>query len=258
MLFCVEVLFLCPLFWFFCLLSLGPRCVTTMTLGSGVHEPSSEEDMVHFGFDELENSEEQPLCLLGRVITTKLFNVFGFLETIKKMIKPTRDFSAKEVGNNLFSFNFKPRQYMQDILDREPWHFEKNLLILKEIERGVQPSTVKFNYVGMWIRLYNLPQFVRSESCIRKIAAHCRKIINIDKKLMEGLGRSVRIKAEINILKPLKQGIKVEQMDNAPVWVPFKYEHLPSFFYLCGSLEHMRKECDLADELGVRIRICMF
>lgn len=83
-----------------------------------------ENDVVCFDDYEVEESEEQSLCLLGKVLTSKPFNAFGFLETMKKAMKTSKGFTAKEVGNNLFSFKFQSRKDLQDILAREPWHFE--------------------------------------------------------------------------------------------------------------------------------------
>lgn len=227
-----------------------------MASGSkGKETKFTEEDVVRLEEDEIVEPQEHSLCLMGKVLTSKPFNAFGFLETMKKAMKTTKGFTAKEVGNNLFSFKFQSRKDLQDILAREPWHFEKKLLILKEIERGVQPSKIKFESVGMWIRLYDLPQSVRSERCIRKIVAQCGEIIEIDRQSMEGFGRSIRIKVMVDVSKPLKQGMKVEQMNSPPVWIPFKYEHLPSFCYLCGSLEHMRRECDLTEDMDDLLRL---
>lgn len=49
---------------------------------------------------------------------------------------------------------------MKEILDREPWLFDKNLVLLKELDRGEQPSVVQLDSAVLWLRIYDLPAMV--------------------------------------------------------------------------------------------------
>ncbi|KAL8499300.1 hypothetical protein ACS0TY_022325 [Phlomoides rotata] len=79
------------------------------------------------------------------------------------------------------------------------------------------------------------------------IAAKCGEILEVDKRSLEGLSRSVRIKVNVDLTKPLKKGIQLEIRDSQPIWAGIKYECLPSFCFFCDIIGHMRKECDLVD-----------
>ncbi|KAL8556719.1 hypothetical protein ACS0TY_004251 [Phlomoides rotata] len=79
------------------------------------------------------------------------------------------------------------------------------------------------------------------------IAARCGEVLEIDTNSLVGISRSVRIKVRIDLHKPLKKGMKLEMKKRNTIWVDFKYEPLPSFYYYCGLLGHMKRECDLAD-----------
>ncbi|KAL8457922.1 hypothetical protein ACS0TY_035690 [Phlomoides rotata] len=64
---------------------------------------------------------------------------------------------------------------------------------------------------------------------------------------MDGVGRSIRVNIQVDITKPIKNGISIANKEGNPVRIPFKYEQLPSFCFFCGMLGHMKRECDLID-----------
>ncbi|KAL8491100.1 hypothetical protein ACS0TY_022940 [Phlomoides rotata] len=136
---------------------------------------------------------------------------------------------------------------MLGVLNRKPWHFDKNVVLLKELGSGEQPSTIEFTTVTFWVRLYDLPMSARNPSSIKKIGECIGEVVEIDPTSLDGVARSIRIKVKIDYSKPLRRGIFLELKDAKQVWVNFKYERLPSFCYLCGVLGHMRRECDLAE-----------
>ncbi|KAL8487062.1 hypothetical protein ACS0TY_023660 [Phlomoides rotata] len=138
---------------------------------------------------------------------------------------------------------------MQNVLSREPWTFDKNVLLLKELEDGVQPSAVSFQTSTFWVRLYDLPPSTRTYKAVHQIGTILAETIEIDQASMEGVTRSIRLKVRIDFQKPLKRGIRLEIRDKEPIWVEFKYERLPSFCYVCGMLGHMRRECDLDESV---------
>lgn len=180
-------------------------------------------------------------------MTNRAFNAFGLLEAMKKAMNPPSGFTAKEIGKNLFSFHFKSGRDMKAIIAREPWHFDKNILMLKELGGDEQPSSLKFENTAFWIRIYELPMVARKKITVLQIANKCGKPIEIDESSLEGLSRSVRVKVRVDLKKPLTKGMLLEIGDNKKIWVVFKYERLPSFCYLCGTLGHMRRECDLTE-----------
>ncbi|KAL8528322.1 hypothetical protein ACS0TY_005940 [Phlomoides rotata] len=51
----------------------------------------------------------------------------------------------------------------------------------------------------------------------------------------------------MDLTKPLKKGITLEQRRSKPIWAEIKYKRLPSFCFFYGIIGHMRRECDLVD-----------
>ncbi|MBA0648205.1 hypothetical protein Goklo_015972 [Gossypium klotzschianum] len=63
-----------------------------------------------------------------------------------------------------------------------------------------------------------------------------------------------RLKVQLDAQKPLQRGIFIAIGDQIRVWLPFKYESLPNFFFGCGSMGHVAKECTEISKLGKEIR----
>ncbi|KAL8462731.1 hypothetical protein ACS0TY_033667 [Phlomoides rotata] len=204
------------------------------------------------GYEEVFRLEEEEgncgvsstMCLVGMVLTNKSFNAFGMLETMRKAMNPPGGFTAKEIGKNLFSFQFRSVADMQGILSHEPWHFDKNIILLKELGGGEQPSTIKFTTATFWIRIYDLPLLARWMKSVTQLGKFLGEMVEVDLASLEGVSHSIRIKVRVDFRKPLRKGILLEMREAKQAWVEFKYERLPSFFYLCGLLGHMRWECD--------------
>lgn len=134
---------------------------------------SEEDNTIRVVLDGEEAEGGSSLCLIGKVLTNKNFNAFGLLETMKKAMNPSRGFTAKEIGKNLFSFQFRTKRDMEAIIDREPWHFDKRILMLKELGTNEQPSAVKFERIVFWVRMYDLPSRARKGKVIQQIAGIC-------------------------------------------------------------------------------------
>ncbi|KAL8457682.1 hypothetical protein ACS0TY_035523 [Phlomoides rotata] len=217
--------------------------MSTEHRGNGV-----PDDIVVLEEDPQNCTTVASLCIVGHVLTRKSFNAFGFLETMKRAMNPSKGFTIKEIGPNLFSFKFRSVGDLLEIRKREPWHFEKNLLMLKTLETDEQPSKASFSSANFWIRIYDLPLSAISENNIRSIASRAGEVLEIDPLSLEGLSRSIRVRIRLDVTKPLKQGMTVARKNDSPVWVPFKYERLPSLCFFCGMLGHMKRECDLVEE----------
>lgn len=63
---------------------------------------------------------------------------------------------------------------------------------------------------------------------------------------MDDPNEFVRFKAEIDVAKPLVQGIHTKLID-VGMWIPFTYEALPLFCYNCGKIGHFVKSSMTTD-----------
>ncbi|KAH6805217.1 hypothetical protein C2S51_030048 [Perilla frutescens var. frutescens] len=207
-----------------------------------------DEEPIHISQNNDVINRAETLCLIGKVWTQKPFNVFGLLDTMKKLWNPLKGMVGQEIESNLFSFQFNSKRDMERVLWREPWHFNKHLLVLKRVEPNMQPSTIILDSVPFWIRIYDLPMVGRGITTIKQIKNRLGEFLEWDDSTNEGLSGNVRIKMLINLTRPLKRGTKIYLAQSDPIWLPITYERLPSFCYGCGMFGHIMRDCDLLDD----------
>lgn len=150
---------------------------------------------------------------------------------MKKLWCPGNGLTCQDLGGNMVAFQFNSMRDMKKVKEMEPWHFNKHILVLKQITQDIQPSSMKFNEVPIWIRIYDLPISGRNTKTLNQIGERVGKVIEIDKGTVSSITRSVCMKVEIQLDKPLRRGIKVRISQSAPCWLPITYERLPSFCY---------------------------
>ncbi|KAL8473347.1 hypothetical protein ACS0TY_030250 [Phlomoides rotata] len=153
---------------------------------------ADEEGTIRIDANEKNDTLRPPLCLIINVLTGKPLNAYDFLKTMKKVMKPANRSTAKEVGHNLFSFQFRSKADLRDVLTMEPWHFDKHLLVLKELDMGEQPSTSQLQHTPFWICLYDLPMAARTMAHVSAIASRCGDMMEINRASLDGFSRSVR------------------------------------------------------------------
>lgn len=194
------------------------------------------------------NNETVALCLLGKLWTERSYNVFGLMETMKKLWNPTKGMICRDMGNQMISFQFNSKRDMDRVLAMEPWHFNKHVLVLKQITEDIQPSSMEFNSTPFWMRIYDLPMSGKEENTLKQIGVRFGKVMEVDKESMEGVSRSIQIRIILRLNNPMKQGTKIKIGKVEPCWLSVTYERLPSFCYYCGKLGHTYKYCGIMHE----------
>ncbi len=92
--------------------------------------------------------------------------------------------------------------------------------------------------------MINLPIKCMSAEVGEDTGAIIGKLLEVDVSA-SGLawGHFLRIRVEIELGKPLMRGCILQFAEEAPFWVDFCYEHLPTFCYRCGVIGHSGSDC---------------
>ncbi|KAM7490550.1 hypothetical protein LguiA_033471 [Lonicera macranthoides] len=231
------------LFWGSVLcVSMADRDLEAMMSAVSLTEEECEVTVV--GADLLGKYRElEALVLVGKVVIDKQVNKEGLRAALRKAWG--RVFSLSEVGFNIFSFSFEKSEDVEWVLRRGPWNFDHSLVAFQRIDGSLQPSALRFSHEKFWVRLYNLSFLCRSREIASVIGGKIGQVDDVDVGPNgDGLGKFIRVRVTVDILKPLKRGVTVSlTLDKPPVWVPVSYERLPDFCFECGCIGHGYKDC---------------
>ena len=76
------------------------------------------------------------------------------------------------------------------------------------------------------------------------IGSRLGKVLEVDKRLLQAeQAKFMRIRVEIPIDKPLRRGGNITNTEGERCSIIFRYERLPTFYYICGILGHDEKHC---------------
>ena len=189
--------------------------------------------------------QEAKFSLLFKLQTTRPFNGEAFKRSVRTMWSVHGDLIVSEIDDNLFVAAFSSEAVLQRIFAFSPWTFDKKLILLARFVGDLQPSAVKFTHSAFWIRIMNLPIKSMTREVGEDIGTAVGRLLEVDVPNENGIawGRFLRIRVEVEIAKPLMRGCIIQVEDDKPVWVDFRYEHLPIFCYKCGLLGHSSSDC---------------
>lgn len=105
---------------------------------------TEEEDVVvGKDFDNSVDEESRiqiSLTLVGKLLTSKPFNVEAMKRTLMAIWRLKENVSIRMVDTNLFIFHFFCGLDKDRVLDGCPWCFDNQILLLKEMQVDEQPS----------------------------------------------------------------------------------------------------------------------
>ena len=188
----------------------------------------------------------RPPQAVGKLFSTKAGYVEGMVPTLGKIWCPVKGIRCRELGDNLFLFTFLQAGGKRRAVTEGPWEFGGDLLMVVEFDETKRLKDLEFTHIPVWIRVFDLPLGLMNGVTGRLIGEKVGKSLEVETD-DDGLavGNYLRIKALIDVRKPLSRGVMMEgsQGENH-FWCSFKYEFLPNFCYSCGLLGHVEKECD--------------
>lgn len=141
------------------------------------------------------------------------------------------------------------------VIANQPWHLDECFFMIKALTRNEQPSTVVNPTVSLWIQALVISVSYQNKAVIRSIASRVGSLIAFDKQLASNPEDFVRFRVDLEFDKPPKNSV-IMCFDGEPIWLPLRYEGLPSFWYCCGIICHFFKKCKLFVGTFIPINMC--
>lgn len=131
-------------------------------------------------------------------------------------------------------------------MEAQPWHFDKHIMALSDIQGDTKPSDYPLFSVPFWIRVYDLPVMGRhNKANARRIGNKAGEFVKMDRSDVIGVNKSMRIRVMVDVRKPLKKDVEMKLRGGVTERVRVKYKKLPVFCYVCGKLGHGEKDCEV-------------
>ncbi|XP_050259866.1 uncharacterized protein LOC126704929 [Quercus robur] len=132
---------------------------------------------------------------------------------------------------------------VENVLMGEPWSFDRHLVVLEQYDGSIQVNELKFRSTFFWVQIHGLPHsHLNVETALR--LGDSLGVVSKPKDISEMKGGTfMRVRVEVDVMKPLCRGRRVTWDEASEGWIYFKYERLPNICYWCGHLSHDDKDC---------------
>lgn len=136
------------------------------------------------------------------------------------------------------------------MIRNQPWHFDGHLFCHQNpIRYGTTFLGTDSESYTFWIQAYDLPLVSHTEEALLSIASKIGELEGYEKCSALVSNNFLRFRVAIEISQPLRRGISV-RLGGDRLWVPLKYESLPTFCFGCGVIGHLFKDCSKRDRDG--------
>ncbi|KAJ8748273.1 hypothetical protein K2173_000845 [Erythroxylum novogranatense] len=160
--------------------------------------------------------------------------------------RPVKGLLIKDLGNNVFIFQFFHPFDVERVLKDEPWNYQQHPLLLHVLQSHENPRQIDLVKLVLWVQVHNILAGFVSERVARDAGNYLGEYIESDARNYTCIWRDfMRIRVAIDIRNPLKRKLFIKRSGGEQICLDFKYERLNTFCYFCGKVGHTDKFCKL-------------
>ncbi|PON39233.1 hypothetical protein TorRG33x02_343260 [Trema orientale] len=169
----------------------------------------TEEEEGAIGIDEgivSKGKEEILNGLLGKLLIHKPYNRNASKAIMELIWQVQKGLMICEVDRDIYLFSFTDASERQSVLNREPWNFDKSLLILKPLDDEADTGWDGYSLTHFWIQIYNLPLHGRVKEIADQIGNQVGMCMDVDTDEQGRCwGRFVRARVFIDVSKSMRR-----------------------------------------------------
>ncbi|CAH9125829.1 unnamed protein product [Cuscuta epithymum] len=170
------------------------------------------DDKEEVFFDEEEEGDESSkgkaeFPVIGIILTDRKIKSQYFKELMASLWTPVKGVSIQEISDKRYIFTFYHKLDMRRVLDEGPWLFERNLLLLKEIQTEDIPLQINLYEADFLVQVHNAAYGFMNLGSARRIGNYIGTFLSFDdKKADEKFKPFLRIRVRMDVRRPLKKG----------------------------------------------------
>ncbi|KAL9458876.1 hypothetical protein AB3S75_007708 [Citrus x aurantiifolia] len=185
-------------------------------------------------------------CLVGKVLHTREVSIEGLNMAMQWVWKTSREVKIEKLGDNVFMFKFGSEVDKRSIMVGGPWHFNRALIALTEPAGIGDIKKQDFSHVSFWVQIHDVPIMCMSKDMVAELGKVIGKVEEVETDAAgECFGQFLRLRISVDITKPLKKIIELEQEKEDADDIPMRvmYERLPDICFCYGRIGHQYREC---------------
>ncbi|XP_022156711.1 uncharacterized protein LOC111023555 [Momordica charantia] len=183
------------------------------------------------------------LCAVGKLHPSKRITVEAFASVMKQVWKIHNSTRIETAGLNIYVIAFKTMAEKIRVFSLGPWTFDKSLLILVPTTAANKPLDIDISLCAFWVQIHYITFECMTKDMAKFLGARLGEVEEVDgMSSYDWVRPFLWVRVKINVLKPLRRGLKVKTSDGKDIWCPLRYERLPDFCYGCGCVGHSIRE----------------
>lgn len=157
------------------------------------------------------------LCLVGKIMTTKLVNKWVFFDVMSMIWRVNGGVETEALEGNIFALHFKTAEDRQRILMGRPWYFDRAIVIFEEPTGTGDIRSMRFASARFWIQIHNVPLICMSEEIGFFLGKMIGEVREVDVETGKGETRFLRVRTIIAAEEPLKRSLRVDILGSGEV-----------------------------------------